>query len=119
VAIDVLNVHPSDRLAAAVEWENAENQEVPEPTGDTTQWQAVNTSDGGNFAAAVFAAGADDEHQTITFGDPQASGTFTLQATLTGANLVATSTKQITVSPDNTPTQGVITVDMAPAPPTP
>jgi len=103
-----ISVHPSDTLSATVVWENAVGLSVPENA--PTTWSAADMA-GAAFPGAVLASGTSDQNETVTFGDPALVGAFELVAAM---GVLTAKSEEIDVSPDNTPTQGVVTVAMNP-----
>lgn len=103
-------VHPTDTLAFSVSYQNAAHLQVAGTV--PTDWSAT-AEDGTPFDGVVFAVSPfpDDESGTATL--TVEDGNFIIHAQLQGASFEAVS-DVIDVSPDNTPTSGVVTVTLAP-----
>lgn len=102
-----LAVHPSDHLVASVAWENKAGGVVPESS--PTTWSALDAT-GVAFAGAIMQPGSDDQHEDVTFSDVALTGAFFLHAFMGTTTPLEAVLEEIDVSPDNTPTQGVIQV---------
>ena len=104
-------VHPTDTLAFGVQYTNAAHQAVAGTVA--TDWTAVQLDDttpfdGVNFSVQAF---PDDENGTATMSVD--TGSFKIHARLQGASFEAVS-DEIDISPDNTPTAGVVNITVTP-----
>jgi hypothetical protein len=105
-------VHPTDTLAVSVQYQNAAHHAVAGTV--PTSWTATDPDGttpftGVNFAVAAF---PDDETATATLSVDD--GNFVIHAQLQGASFEAVS-EDIDISPDNTPTSGVVNITVSPA----
>lgn len=103
-------VHPTDTIAFGVSYTNAAHTAVAGTV--PTNWTAVDDT-GNPFTGIAFNLQPfpNDEQGTATF--TVEDGTFVLHAQLEGASFEAVS-DSIDVSPDNTPTAGVVQVTVTP-----